>query len=198
MKTLNDLELTEMYINGSMQAGNEIVSRYYNMIRRYIGSKLKYSMMVDDVVQETFIKLLKKLKAGKFDSKKSTNLKQFCYVISYSTMIDMIRSNKSGVQLVSNYPTEDFDIYTVTKYDSKTIELEMIEEQRTEIVHKLMSTLEEKYMNVILLTFFEEKTQMEIASILDIPLGTVKSRVAIGLRELRKSKYFKEFIYELS
>jgi RNA polymerase sigma-70 factor (ECF subfamily) len=49
-----------------------------------------------------------------------------------------------------------------------------------------LSTLDEKYQIVINALFFEGMTQQEASEELDIPLGTIKSRLKIGLRELKK------------
>lgn len=199
LKGQSDLELVDLYMDGNHRAGNEIVTRYYKTIRGYLNYKLKYSMMVDDIVQETFLKVLKKIRDGKYDINRST-MKNFCYTVAFSTMIDSIRTKNSGTQLVSNvrdYGGEEFDVYKVSKCDGKSIELEIEEEQKNQIVYKLLEDIEYKYRIVLHLTFFEEKTQREIADDLDIPLGTVKSRLKAGLRRIRESEYFNEFIYEL-
>ena len=51
-----------------------------------------------------------------------------------------------------------------------------------ELLHKLAP----EYQDTFRLAYFEGYTQVEIAEELNIPLGTVKSRIRIGLRELRK------------
>jgi RNA polymerase sigma-70 factor (ECF subfamily) len=49
-----------------------------------------------------------------------------------------------------------------------------------------VSKLDEKYRIVLKALFFEGMTQQEASDELEIPLGTIKSRLKIGLRELRK------------
>ena len=49
-----------------------------------------------------------------------------------------------------------------------------------------LATLEEKYQIVLKALYFEGMTQQEASDELNIPLGTVKSRLKIGLRELKK------------
>jgi RNA polymerase sigma factor (sigma-70 family) len=53
-------------------------------------------------------------------------------------------------------------------------------------IKKHLGNLDEKYKIVIEALYFEGLTQQEASEELDIPLGTVKSRLKIGLRELRK------------
>jgi len=49
-----------------------------------------------------------------------------------------------------------------------------------------VARLDEKYQTVLKALFFEGMTQQEASDELDIPLGTIKSRLKIGLRELKK------------
>jgi RNA polymerase sigma-70 factor (ECF subfamily) len=51
---------------------------------------------------------------------------------------------------------------------------------------KHMTSLEKKYRIVLEALYFEGMTQQEASEELDIPLGTIKSRLKIGLRELKK------------
>ena len=53
-------------------------------------------------------------------------------------------------------------------------------------IKKHLNTLDEKYQIVINALFFEGMTQQEASEELDIPLGTIKSRLKIALRELKK------------
>ena len=53
-------------------------------------------------------------------------------------------------------------------------------------IRKHLSSIEEKYQIVINALFFEGMTQQEASEELNIPLGTIKSRLKIGLRELKK------------
>ena len=53
-------------------------------------------------------------------------------------------------------------------------------------IKKHVAGLDEKYQIVLKALFFEGMTQQEASEELDIPLGTIKSRLKIGLRELRK------------
>jgi RNA polymerase sigma-70 factor (ECF subfamily) len=53
-------------------------------------------------------------------------------------------------------------------------------------LQKHVGTLDSKYQIVLQALFFEGMTQQEASEELDIPLGTIKSRLKIGLRELKK------------
>ena len=57
--------------------------------------------------------------------------------------------------------------------------------QSAESLHKAMAQLSDEQMRTIQLSFFEQKTHSEIAENLQIPLGTVKSRLRLALARLR-------------
>ncbi len=54
------------------------------------------------------------------------------------------------------------------------------------VIKKHVKTLEEKYQVILDALFFQGMTQQEASDELNIPLGTIKSRLKIGLRELKK------------
>lgn len=125
-----------------------------------------------DVLQETFVKIWRYAK--KYDSSKA-KLFTWLYRIAYNTAIDKVRSLK-------NKTNKEVQIETSTVYKITTNQLndDVLD------IQKHLSTLEEKYQIVINALFFEGMTQQEASEELNIPLGTIKSRLKIGLRELKK------------
>lgn len=128
--------------------------------------------VAEDVLQETFVKIWRY--SNKYDSSKA-KLFTWMYRIARNTAIDKIRSkaNKSAkeVQITNS------NVYTLPAFslNQDTIDL------RTHV-----ATLESKYQIVLNALYFEGMTQQEASEELNIPLGTIKSRLKIGLRELRK------------
>ena len=125
-----------------------------------------------DVLQESFIKIWRYAK--KYDSSKA-KLFTWLYRIAYNTAIDKVRSqkNKDGKEV-------QIEKSTVYKISADELNQDVMDMQ------KHLSNLDEKYQIVINALFFEGMTQQEASEELDIPLGTIKSRLKIGLRELKK------------
>ena len=125
-----------------------------------------------DVLQESFVKIWRYSK--KYDSSKA-KLFTWLYRISYNTAIDKVRSlkNKNGKEI----QIETSNVYKIT---SNELNQDVLD------IKKHLNTLDEKYQIVINALFFEGMTQQEASEELDIPLGTIKSRLKIGLRELKK------------
>lgn len=125
-----------------------------------------------DVLQETFVKIWRYSK--KYDADKA-KLFTWLYRIAYNTAIDKVRSqkNKSGKEV-------QIETSSVYKLTSNALNEDVLD------IKKHLNSLDEKYQIVINALFFEGMTQQEASEELDIPLGTIKSRLKIGLRELKK------------
>ncbi|WP_067149649.1 RNA polymerase sigma factor [Pseudotamlana agarivorans] len=128
--------------------------------------------MAQDVLQETFVKVWRYAK--KYDATKA-KLFTWLYRIAYNTAIDKVRSLKNKTN--NEVQMETSTVYKVT---SNELNQDVLD------IKKHLNTLDEKYQIVINALFFEGMTQQEASEELDIPLGTIKSRLKIGLRELKK------------
>ncbi len=125
-----------------------------------------------DVLQESFIKIWRYAK--KYDSTKA-KLFTWLYRIAYNTAIDKVRSLKKKTE-----KEVQMDTSSVYKITSNALNQDVLD------IKKHLKSLDEKYQIVINALFFEGMTQQEASDELDIPLGTIKSRLKIGLRELKK------------
>lgn len=128
--------------------------------------------LAKDALQESFIKIWKNSK--KYDPNKA-RLFTWLYRITRNTAIDKLRSynnrNNKEVQI------ENSNVYTVSTF---TINQDVID------LKQHVAKLDQKYRIVLNALFFEGMTQQEASDDLKIPLGTVKSRLKIALRELKK------------
>ncbi|MEP1488668.1 MAG: RNA polymerase sigma factor [Algibacter sp.] len=125
-----------------------------------------------DVLQESFVKIWRYSK--KYDPSKA-KLFTWLYRIAYNSAIDKIRSLKNKKE--KEVQIESSSVY---KIESGALNEDVLD------IKKHLNTLDEKYQIVINALFFEGMTQQEASEELDIPLGTIKSRLKIGLRELKK------------
>ncbi|PWL37469.1 RNA polymerase subunit sigma-70 [Flagellimonas aquimarina] len=128
--------------------------------------------LAQDVLQESFIKIWKK--ADSYDASKA-KLFTWLFRITRNTAIDKLRSvnNKSDKEV-------QIDVSDVYNLGVNGIMPDFIDVQDN------LEKIEPKYQIVLEALFFQGMTQQEASEELDIPLGTVKSRLKIGLRELGK------------
>lgn len=170
-------------IKGDQNAFAEIVELYkdkvYQLCYRILGNKHE----AEDMAQEAFIRAYVNITKFNPTRKFSTWL----YRIATNLCIDRIRKKKPDYYLDAEVPgTDGLSMYSqvaadVTKPDEEVESLELQESIQQEILK-----LPEKYRSVIVLKYIEELQLQEISDILEIPLGTVKTRVHRGREALRK------------
>lgn len=165
-------EITDLLEKGDKRALNLLYENYSSTLYGVIFKITKDDALAQDALQESFIKIWKNSK--KYDSKKA-KLFTWLYRIARNTAIDKLRSfnnrNSKEIQI------EDSNVYRIA-----TAELN----QDVIDLKKHVATLDQKYQIVLDALFFEGMTQQEASEELNIPLGTIKSRLKIGLRELKK------------
>ena len=165
-------EIVNLLKKGDKKAINLLYEYYADAIYGVILKVIKDEDTAQDVLQESFVKFWKY--SRKYDAGKA-KLFTWLYRIAYNTAIDKTRSlknkNNKEVQI------ETSSVYRIT---SNALNQDVLD------IQKHLNTLDEKYQVVINALFFEGMTQQEASEELNIPLGTIKSRLKIGLRELKK------------
>jgi len=165
-------EITDLLLKGDQKALNLLYENYSNALYGVVFKITKDDALAQDALQESFIKIWKNSK--KYDPKKA-KLFTWLYRIARNTAIDKLRSfnNRNGKEV----QIENSNVYKIA-----TAELN----QDVIDLKKHVATLDQKYQIVLEALFFEGMTQQEASEELNIPLGTIKSRLKIGLRELKK------------
>ena len=135
--------------------------QFYRIAYSYLGSKQDSLDAIQEVTYRSY-KNLDKLKNNKY-------FKTWFIRILINYCIDQRKKNKKTVKLYKDF--EDMSFNYIDKIE----------------VHDIVNRLKAKYREIILLKYFEELTIREISDVLDIPEGTVKTRLSRGLNKLRKS-----------
>ncbi len=128
--------------------------------------------MAQDILQESFVKIWKK--SDTYDASKA-KLFTWLFRITRNAAIDKLRSinTKSDKEI-------QMDVSDVYSLGVESIRPDLLD------VKENLEKIESKYQIVLDALFFQGMTQQEASDELDIPLGTIKSRLKIGLRELKK------------
>ena len=148
---------------------------YENYANSLYGVILKITIneeIAQDALQETFVKVWKNAK--KYDSKKA-KLFTWLYRIARNTAIDKLRSFSNRFEKEVQIDNSNVYILPTASLNDDVIDLK-----------EHVARLDEKYQIVLKALFFQGMTQQEASEELNIPLGTIKSRLKIGLRELKK------------
>lgn len=133
----------------------------------------------EELAQETMLTVWRK--AALFDPG-SASAATWIFTIARNLRIDSFRrEHRSGAVEISDVEIE-FRVDEAPLPDANLAAVQADQQVRT-----ALKTLSDDQMRVIELSFFDEKAHGEIARILNIPLGTVKSRLRLALNKLRNS-----------
>jgi RNA polymerase sigma factor (sigma-70 family) len=172
MAKLLEKHIVELLLEGD-EKGMSLLYDYYGETLYGIALKVTNDQeLAKDVLQESLVKVWKKI--DKYDASKA-KLFTWLFRITRNTAIDKLRS--ISVKSEQEIQVEVSNVYNVGVEDIKPEHID---------VQKHINTLDEKYQMVLEALFFKGMTQQEASEALNMPLGTVKSRLKIGLRELRK------------
>lgn len=156
-----------------------LVRRYEPVLGRYVRRLLgRHGQAVDDVLQDVFIKAYVNLN----DYDKSRPFAPWIYRIAHNESVSFLRKQSAGLQTIDG---EDVLLILERVADADDPE-GILQRSRTEgDVRKALSELEERYRDVLVLRYLEEKSYDEIADILEMPLGTVATLINRGLKLLK-------------
>ena len=172
MTRILEKHIIELLLEGD-EKGMSLLYDYYGETLYGIALKVTNDEeLAKDVLQESLVKVWKKIE--KYDPAKA-KLFTWLFRITRNTAIDKIRSK--NIKSEQEIQFEVSNVYTIGVEDIKPEHID---------VRSHINTLDGKYQAVIDALFFKGMTQQEASEALDMPLGTIKSRLKIGLRELRK------------
>ena len=172
MSALLENHIVELLRERNEKAISLLYDHYGDTLFGVAYKVVKDEDLAQDILQESFVKIWKKS-----DTYDPTKAKLFTWLfrITRNTAIDKLRS--------ANTKTEkeiQMDVSDVYNLGIESIKPEFLD------VRENLEKIEEKYQIVLDALFFQGMTQQEASDELDIPLGTIKSRLKIGLRELKK------------
>lgn len=176
-----DEDLIESFQNGDLYAFDLIVKRYKNQLLNFVYRFLGNAEEAEDLVQETFLRVYRNRKAYQKVAKFST----WIYTIAGNLAKTELRKRKRRKFFsISDlgYNEKDYDISDEAFNPEKDVDGRMKEE----IIHREIADLSPKFREVILLRDVQQLSYEEISQIVNIPLGTVKSRVNRGRLKLQE------------
>ena len=182
----SDEKLILRFQEGDINAYNELVKRYKDRLLNFVFRYFNNVEQAEDVVQDTLIKLY-------------THASYYKNVAKFSTWIFTIAKNNALTELRKNKRKKTDSLWTD---DGKFIDISSKEESveskvQNEIaidqLNKFLDEIPENFRMAVVLRDFQELSYEEISTILEIPIGTIKSRINRGRIQLaQKMKHFKE------
>jgi RNA polymerase sigma-70 factor (ECF subfamily) len=171
----DDHELVRATLGGDTRAFGEIVSRYRKMVARTVKGMLDDSVFAEDVGQEVFIKLYYSLAEFRGEAKLSTYIQK----IAVNLTLNEIKRRKRFFSMFSQNGNKE--MYEFEVADSETEG----KREASEIVQKALQAMDPKFRIIVTMRMLQGYSTRETAEILDLPLGTVLSRLSRAQQQLR-------------
>jgi RNA polymerase sigma-70 factor (ECF subfamily) len=189
LTTCSDEDLLDRFRRGQSEAFGQLVRRYerelYGYLRRYLGD----GTLAEDVFQNTFLQVY--VKSGQYEPGRP--VRPWLYTIATNQAIDSLRRNGRHQAVSLDEPRADPGEGELARL------LEMLHsrgpspvesasaQERREQVRRGVEKLPDFLKQVLLLAYYQGLKYREIADILGIPVGTVKSRLHAALVKLQET-----------
>ncbi len=170
---LDEEELLELSRQGDQDAFAVLVHLYYRRVVS-IGYRLTGDVaLAEDIAQETFLKVWSNLRG--FVPQSSRSFQAWVLRIAHNTAVDFYRRHR---------PTADLD--GKLEDGGPTPEVQALRNERDRAVQEAISRLPERSREVLVLREYGGLSYAEMAETLEIPIGTVMSRLNYARNALRK------------
>jgi RNA polymerase sigma factor (sigma-70 family) len=182
LSNLSDFELVQDFIKGNQASLEVLVNRHRKKIYTYIILVVKDKYLAEDIFQDTFIKVIRSLKDGRY--KDNGKFLSWVIRIAHNLMIDHFRKEKQ-LNTISNDRYET-DIFNSKKFAERTVEEELVLSQITKDVRRLVQELPDDQREVIILRHYCGLSFKEIAEQTNVSINTALGRMRYALINLRR------------
>ncbi len=184
---LTDGELLTRYIEGEEAAFREIVNRYKNGLYAFLRMFLNRRELVEDVFQETFLQLFNSRES--FDTNRP--LRPWLFTIAANKAKDALRKwqRKNAIPIGTMTDSEDlsFDDMLNSVTSDRTMPYEELQRSETALrVRRIIADMPENLREILVFAYFNRFSYKQMAEILSIPIGTVKSRLHTAVSRFAK------------
>lgn len=187
-KPCSDEELLLRFRRGEKDAFGALLRRYerelFGYLRRYLGD----ATLAEDVFQNTFLHLY--LKAGLYEAGRP--VRPWLYTIATHQAIDALRRNGRHQGVSLEQTREDSGdgemkglVETLENRGQSALDI-LTDHERRERVRASVDQLPDLLRQALVLVYFQGLKYREVADILEIPVGTVKSRLNAALTKLQE------------
>jgi RNA polymerase sigma-70 factor (ECF subfamily) len=168
-----DLGLVRLAQAGDKRAFEALVVKYQRRIARHVARYVRRAADVEDVVQDTFIRAYRGLASFRGDSA----FYSWLYRIATNVALSALARNPAPVLLGDDAPDERTDAFEPGVSDSEDPERSMMARQLADAVQRAVSRLQPDLAEPLMLYEVEGKSYSEIAAMIGIPIGTVRTRI---------------------
>ncbi len=178
-----DADLLARFTEGDEAAFRELVNRYKNGLYAFLKQFLNHRDMVEDAFQETFLQVF--TSRASFDT--SRPLRPWLFTIAANKAKDALRKRQrtaaTPIGTIADAQEMSFDDVLNTFTADDTMPYEVLQKNETAArVAQVIADMPENLREILILAYFNKFSYKQMAHILSIPIGTVKSRLhtAVG------------------
>lgn len=177
-----ELALVEQCRRQNFEAFGKIVDAYQARVTGFVRRMVQSGEEAEDITQEVFIRAFQGM--GRFDGRSS--LRTWLFRIAYNLCVDASRKRTRSAQELSLEDGETSETLEVSdgRWNPETV---VLDDELMSVVERAVGTLSEKLRTVLLLHDKEELGYDELAGMLGIPVGTVKSRLFLARAHVQKA-----------
>ena len=183
LKKPTDAELLARFDDGDEAAFRELVNRYKNSLYAFLKQFLNQQDLVEDAFQETFLQVF--TSRDSFDT--SRPLRPWLFTIAANKAKDALRKRQrtaaTPIGTIADSQEMSFDEVINTLTSDETMPHEELQKDETASqVGQIIGNMPENLREILILAYFNKFSYKQMAHILSIPIGTVKSRLhtAVG------------------
>lgn len=181
-KTLiQDGVLIKRYLEGNQAAFETLVQRHKMRIFTSVLAVVNDHYLAEDIFQETFIKIIKSVKSGKYNHE--DKFLPWALRIARNLAIDSIRSKKRMPNVVNS---EGYDLFETLNMFEPSQEDQQVKNEETRLLHSWINELPMEQKEVLILRNYAELSFKEIAAITDTNINTCIGRMHYAIINLRK------------
>lgn len=180
-KLIEDAVLVSNYIKGDENALAVLINRHKQKIYSFIYSKVFDRDITEDIFQDTFIKVIKTLKKGKYNEE--GKFLPWVMRIAHNLVIDHFRRNNRMPKFDN---TGEFSIFSVLSDSSLNAEKSIIKDQVESDVRRIIEELPEDQKQVLMMRMYQDMSFKEISERTGVSINTALGRMRYALINLRK------------
>ncbi len=185
----SDSILVESYINGNESCLEILVVKHKQKLFGFIYSKVGNRHLAEDIFQDTFIKVIRTLKKGKYNDE--GKFLPWVMRIAHNLVIDYFRKSN---RLPKFNRTDEFDIFSVLSDGTKNRESEIIQDQLYSQITSLIEYLPKNQRDVLNMRIYNDLSFKEISENTGASINTVLGRMRYALINMRKLAAEKDII----
>lgn len=178
---ISDQDLILHYIAGNDACMEMLVKRYKTNVYTAIYLVVHDTYIAEDIFQETFIKVIRTFKSGKYEE--SGKFKPWLMRIARNLAIDYYRKTKKMPKLTSH---DGEDIFEMLNFHEKSVEDVISQNDRDYVLRNLIKELPDEQKEVLILRHYGDLSFKEISDLTGVSINTALGRMRYALINLRK------------